>query len=149
MTSYSLYAAACNGFKTSNLIEYLRRLSKYEILDGIIEFVTNSTVPYGKVKLVLKDNSFFVKFQYLQEPIVIQKLLRDPVIRNILRRRRVESSEPTEDVPDDITNFYVSLDEDEEAVLIEVNQEKIESIQKRCKQPHIAQNLPWELLWKL
>ena len=111
--------------------------------------MTNSTVPYGKVKLVLKDNSFFVKFQYLQEPIVIQKLLRDPVIRNILRRRRVESSEPTEDVPDDITNFYVSLDEDEEAVLIEVNQEKIESIQKRCKQPHIAQNLPWELLGKL
>ena len=47
------------------------------------------------------------------------------------------------------TNFYASLDEDEEAVLIEVNQEKIESIQKRCKQPHIAQNLPWELLWKL
>lgn len=49
------------------------------------------------------------------------------------------STEGTTDVPDDITNMYDKMDNEEdeeeatmETVSFEVNQEKIEIIQKRC-----------------
>ena len=171
LTSYSLYAAVSVGLQTHDIIEYLKHLSKTAVPDGIVDFIKISTLSYGKVKLVLKQNRYFVESQY---PDVIQKLLKDPVIQECRLRHSVESSvdglitqtqskavstqfgkagtsgeEPPEDasangkqVPDDITNFYDKLDKDEDddddaslqTVAFEVNQEKIESIQKRCIQ---------------
>ena len=51
-----------------------------------------------------------------------------------------EEGQPEKAVPDDITNFYDKLDKDEDdeedsssqTVAFELNQEKIETIQKRC-----------------
>ena len=43
LTAYSLYAAVSVGLQTSDIIEYLRRLSKTSIPDGIIEFIRVST----------------------------------------------------------------------------------------------------------
>ncbi len=170
LTSYSLYAAVSVGLQTHDIVEYLKRLSKIEIPEGIIEFIKISTLSYGKVKLVLKHNRYFVESTY---PEVIQKLLKDPVIQECRLRHSAETSadglitqslsrtganpfsrnpgtaetqEGGEDsqtgtqVPDDITNFYEKLDREEDdddvvdlkTVSFEVNQEKIESIQKRC-----------------
>lgn len=172
LTSYSLYAAVSVGLQTHDIIEYLKRLSKTEIPPGIEEFIRISTLSYGKVKLVLKHNRYFVESQY---PDVIQKLLKDPVIQECRLRHSAESSadglitqsmtksgpiqfgkpgtstgedggdsQPggSKQVPDDISNFYEKLDKDEDddedtslqTVSFEVNQEKIESIQKRCIQ---------------
>jgi len=39
LTAYSLYAAVSVGLQTSDIIEYLRRLSKTTIPDGIIQFI--------------------------------------------------------------------------------------------------------------
>ena len=39
LTAYSLYAAVSVGLQTSDIIEYLRRLSKTTIPDGILEFI--------------------------------------------------------------------------------------------------------------
>lgn len=39
LTAYSLYAAVSVGLQTSDIIEYLRRLSKTSIPDGIVEFI--------------------------------------------------------------------------------------------------------------
>ncbi|KAK9880738.1 hypothetical protein WA026_013062 [Henosepilachna vigintioctopunctata] len=164
LTAYSLYAAVSVGLQTNDIIEYLKRLSKTSIPDGIIEFIKLCTLSYGKVKLVLKHNKYFVESPH---PEVLQKLLKDPVIQECRLRRNVEneseefitqvqdkknipnfgskpgSSEQPNDgvtsVPEDITNFYDKIDNEEdeeenalETVSFEVNQEKIEIIQKRC-----------------
>ncbi|EFA00328.1 general transcription and DNA repair factor IIH helicase subunit XPB [Tribolium castaneum] len=160
LTAYSLYAAVSVGLQTNDIIEYLNRLSKTSIPDGIVEFIKLCTLSYGKVKLVLKHNKYFVESPH---PEILQKLLKDPVIQECRLRRNEEGDEfitqvqekknipsfgakPTPGdqpdssaVPDDITNFYDKIDneEDEEeatlqTVSFEVNQEKIETIQKRC-----------------
>lgn len=181
LTPYSLYAAVSVGLQTNDIIEYLKRLSKTNIPEGIIEFIRLCTLSYGKVKLVLKHNRYFVESPY---PDVLQKLLKDPVIQQCRLKRTAEegdgdgfitnvldkkgvptfggkaitaapppgASNPdnpgteTETavaavVPDDITNFYEKIDnedDEEEAnlktVSFEVNQEKIEVIQKRCNE---------------
>ncbi|XP_045462034.1 general transcription and DNA repair factor IIH helicase subunit XPB [Harmonia axyridis] len=164
LTAYSLYAAVSVGLQTNDIIEYLKRLSKTSIPEGIIEFIKLCTLSYGKVKLVLKHNKYFVESPH---PEVLQKLLKDPVIQECRLRKNIENeeddlitqiqekknvpnfgtksgaSEQTSEegtvVPEDITNFYDKMDneEDEEentlqTVSFEVNQEKIEVIQKRC-----------------
>uniref|UniRef100_A0A6P8IG39 General transcription and DNA repair factor IIH helicase/translocase subunit XPB n=1 Tax=Actinia tenebrosa TaxID=6105 RepID=A0A6P8IG39_ACTTE len=79
LTAYSLYAAVSVGLQTSDIIEYLRRLSKTTIPDGIEKFIKLCTLSYGKVKLVLKRNQYFVESNH---PEVLQTLLRDEVIQS-------------------------------------------------------------------
>ncbi|EDW80044.1 uncharacterized protein Dwil_GK12273 [Drosophila willistoni] len=78
LTAYSLYAAVSVGLQTHDIIEYLKRLSKATIPEGIIEFIRLCTLSYGKVKLVLKHNKYFIESPH---PEVLQKLLKDPVIQ--------------------------------------------------------------------
>lgn len=186
LTAYSLYAAVSVGLQTNDIIEYLKRLSKTSIPQGIIEFIQLCTLSYGKVKLVLKQNKYFVESPH---PEILQKILKDPVVQSC-RLKRAESTDgdgfivSAQDkiksnlfnskvagaaagaaannstaaggkiddkaanaaavdgatvVPDDITNFYEKIDnEDDEETLnldtvsFEVDQEKIEVLQKRC-----------------
>lgn len=78
LTAYSLYAAVSVGLETDDIIEYLKRLSKTTIPMGIIEFIQLCTLSYGKVKLVLKHNRYFVESFF---PDVLQKLLKDSAIQ--------------------------------------------------------------------
>ncbi|RVE74364.1 hypothetical protein OJAV_G00021390 [Oryzias javanicus] len=78
LTAYSLYAAVSVGLQTSDIVEYLQKLSKTSVPDGIVQFIKLCTVSYGKVKLVLKHNRYFVESAF---PDVIQRLLQDSVIR--------------------------------------------------------------------
>lgn len=82
-----MYAAVSVGLQTHDIIEYLKRLSKTSIPDGIIEFIKLCTLSYGKVKLVLKHNKYFVESPY---PEVLQKLLKDPVIQECRLKKNVE-----------------------------------------------------------
>lgn len=183
LTAYSLYAAVSVGLQTNDIIEYLKRLSKTSIPQGIIEFIQLCTLSYGKVKLVLKHNKYFVESTH---PEVLQKLLKDPIVQQCRLRRKedeaaggdgfitntLDKSKPgifaakgsigggaatdttttlpdgtvveggagtAVAVPDDITNFYEKIDNEEDdeevnlnTVSFEVNQEKIEVLQKRC-----------------
>ncbi|GAB0091966.1 General transcription and DNA repair factor IIH helicase subunit XPB [Sergentomyia squamirostris] len=179
LTPYSLYAAVSVGLQTHDIIEYLNRLSKTSVPKGIVEFIQVCTLSYGKVKLVLKHNKYFVESSF---PEVLQKMLKDPVIQQCrLKRTDTETEDgfltqiqekkaitsfgtklppnstdvgpdgkpvaatssadaPAEGaVPEDIANYYEKIDnEDEEedvnltTVSFEVNQEKIEVLQKRC-----------------
>jgi len=79
LTPYSLYAAVSVGLETNEIIEYLQRLSKTSIPDEIIEFIKLCTLSYGKVKLLLKENRYFIESSHID---VIQKLLADPVIHS-------------------------------------------------------------------
>lgn len=90
LTPYSLYAAVSVGLQTDDIIEYLSRLSKTSIPPGIVEFIKVCTVSYGKVKLVLKRNRYFIESKF---PAVLQKLLKDPVIQSCRLRAEGEGED--------------------------------------------------------
>ncbi|KAH7911350.1 P-loop containing nucleoside triphosphate hydrolase protein [Hygrophoropsis aurantiaca] len=78
LTSYSLYAAVSVGLQTEDIIEVLNRLSKVPVPESIISFIRERTLSYGKVKLVLKHNKYFVESSH---PETLQHLLKDKSIR--------------------------------------------------------------------
>ena len=78
LTPHSLYAAVSIGLETATIISVLDRLSKTRLPKEIQWFVRESTENYGKVKLILQRNAFFVESPY---PAVLQRLLKDEVIR--------------------------------------------------------------------
>ncbi|TIB68646.1 DNA repair helicase rad25 [Wallemia mellicola] len=79
VTPYSLYAAVSVGLETADIIEVLNRLSKVPVPQSIIDFIKDCTMSYGKVKLVLKHNRYFVESA---DPETLQMLLRDQIIKN-------------------------------------------------------------------
>ncbi|CAF1649098.1 unnamed protein product [Adineta ricciae] len=144
LSAYSLYAAVSVGLQTKDIVEYLQRLSKTSIPEGIIKFIEVCTLSYAKVKLVLKHNRYFVESAF---PDVLKHLLQDPVIQEC---RLVSNGNPTEtksttdeksrlvipgtsvaaattgtdavatttneQVPDDIRRLYEKIDRDEEDI---------------------------------
>jgi len=95
LTSYSLYAAVSVGLQTediidvcltfswfddhsSGLLKVLNRLSKVPVPDSITSFIRERTLSYGKVKLVLKHNKYYVESSH---PETLQLLLKDRIIR--------------------------------------------------------------------
>ncbi|KAK7690604.1 transcription factor TFIIH complex ERCC-3 subunit [Cerrena zonata] len=78
LTSYSLYAAVSVGLQTEDIIEVLNRLSKVPVPEKIVEFIHERTLSYGKVKLVLKHNKYYVESSH---PETLQYLLKDTMIR--------------------------------------------------------------------
>ncbi|XP_043934174.1 LOW QUALITY PROTEIN: general transcription and DNA repair factor IIH helicase subunit XPB [Protopterus annectens] len=163
LTAYSLYAAVSVGLQTADIIEYLQKLSKTSIPDGIAQFIKLCTVSYGKVKLVLKHNRYFVESVH---PDVIQQLLQDPVIKDC--RLRTAEGEETDliteifssksaiskssqktngppvsqdgdpapkkpEVPSDIFEFYEQMDRDEE------EEEETQTVSFEVKQEKIEE----------
>ncbi|KAK4298106.1 hypothetical protein Pmani_029519 [Petrolisthes manimaculis] len=178
LTAYSLYAAVSVGLQTHDIIEYIKRLCKTSVPPGICEFIRSCTLSYGKVKLVLKKNRYYVESDF---PDVIQRLIKNPDIQDCMmspneglvssERQKSQaimftshqaqmagtSDDPNnttnttdvpngdtkegEIVPEDITDFYDKIDkadeeEEEEkdmkTLSFEVNQDKIEILQKTC-----------------
>jgi DNA excision repair protein ERCC-3 len=75
------------------IVEYFHfRLSKSSIPDGIRSYIEMCTLSYGKVKLVLKHNRYFVESTH---PEVLQKLLKDPVIQECRLKQPATSTDTT------------------------------------------------------
>lgn len=98
LTAYSLYAAVSVGLETKDIIEYLRRLGKTTLPDPVVDFITSCTLSYGKVKLVLRQNKYFVESSYHE---VIERLLADSVVAHC---RKIGES-------DDLITTIVSKDQ--------------------------------------
>ncbi|XP_015774943.1 PREDICTED: TFIIH basal transcription factor complex helicase XPB subunit-like [Acropora digitifera] len=131
LTAYSLYAAVSVGLQTSDIIEYLRRLSKTTIPDGIIQFIKICTLSYGKVKLVLKHNRYFVESNFpLNKP-------QPESNGNSSHANEQEQSSEAPSIPTDITDYIEKIDQDEDeeesqTYSFEVAQEHIETLQRKC-----------------
>ncbi|XP_055327559.1 general transcription and DNA repair factor IIH helicase subunit XPB-like [Paramacrobiotus metropolitanus] len=95
LTAYSLYAAVSVGLQTADIIEYLKRLSKTNLPRGIEEFIRLCTVSYGKLKLVLKQNRYFVETTH---PDVMQTLLKDDVVSQCRLRFEEQAPMTTTDI---------------------------------------------------
>lgn len=77
LTPYSLYAAVSVGLETEDIIGVLSRLCKTGLQPEIATFIRACTVSYGKVKLVLKQNRFWIESS---SPGTLQLLLKDSII---------------------------------------------------------------------
>lgn len=77
LTPYSLYAAVSVGLQPNDIIEVLNRLSKVPVPAAVLDFIREYTASFGKIKLVLKQNKYFVESAH---PEILQTLLQDSVI---------------------------------------------------------------------
>lgn len=77
ITAHSLFAAVSVGLTTQDIIRQLESFSKTKLPEGLKEFIFTSTQSFGKVRLVLKHNKYYIESQ---DASVLQMLLRDPVI---------------------------------------------------------------------
>ncbi|EWZ31255.1 P-loop containing nucleoside triphosphate hydrolase protein [Fusarium oxysporum Fo47] len=77
ITPHSLYAAVSVGLNGEDIISTLDKFLKTELPQTIKEFIRSCTKSYGKVKLVLKSNKYFVESS---DADVLQALLKDNII---------------------------------------------------------------------
>lgn len=59
LTAYSLYAAVSVGLQTSDIVEYLQKLSKTSVPDGIVQFIKVWMRKYLKWRGWVKSGSLF------------------------------------------------------------------------------------------
>lgn len=74
---HSLYAAISVGLSPIDIINNLEKFSKSKLPASLKEWITDSTSSFGKVKLVLKHNAYYIESS---DPKVLQTLLNDEVI---------------------------------------------------------------------
>ncbi|KAK0541409.1 DNA repair helicase RAD25 [Tilletia horrida] len=79
LTQYSLYAAVSVGLLPNDIISVLNRLSKVPVPESVVDFIRTNTASFGKVKLVLKQNKYFVESAH---PEILRELLQEDVIGN-------------------------------------------------------------------
>ncbi|KAK3322461.1 P-loop containing nucleoside triphosphate hydrolase protein [Apodospora peruviana] len=77
LTTHSLYAAVSVGLNPQDIINTLDRFLKTPLPPSVRSYIELWTKSYGKVKLVLKNNKYFVESI---DAALLQKLLRDEVI---------------------------------------------------------------------
>ncbi|KAJ3321073.1 hypothetical protein HDV06_004631 [Boothiomyces sp. JEL0866] len=117
LTTYSLYAAVSVGLDADTIIAGLEKLCKTEIPHTVIEFIQASTSCYGKVRLILIENRYYVE---CIEDTLLNKLLEDADIRQILELNlntmsSKQVSETSETIPIDLFLEFendIGLDED-------------------------------------
>lgn len=78
LTENSLYAAVAVSIDTESIIKVLNRLCKTDVPASVITYIRECTYTFGKAKIVLKDNKYFVESQY---PEILRELLKNPSIR--------------------------------------------------------------------
>ncbi|KAL8088916.1 general transcription and DNA repair factor IIH helicase/translocase subunit XPB1 [Apium graveolens] len=138
LTPHSLYAAVSVGLETETVISVLNKLSKTKLPKEMIDFIHASTANYGKVKLVLKKNRYFVESPF---PEVLKKLLKDEVIS----RSRISSEGndgftiskslgEIEGRHEELLNEaqLAAAAEEKEAHAFEVDPAQVENVKQRC-----------------
>ncbi|XP_028551962.1 general transcription and DNA repair factor IIH helicase subunit XPB1 isoform X1 [Dendrobium catenatum] len=71
LTPHSLYAAVSVGLETETIINVLNKLSKTKLPKEMIDFIHGSTANYGKVKLVLKKNRYFIESPFPEVILIV------------------------------------------------------------------------------
>ncbi|CAJ1937395.1 unnamed protein product [Sphenostylis stenocarpa] len=140
LTPHSLYAAVSVGLETETVISVLNKLSKTKLPKEMIKFIHDSTANYGKVKLVLKKNRYFIESPF---PEVLKTLLRDDTIS----RARIISENVNGDgftiskaageiegTHDELLNEaeVAAVAEEKEAHAFEIDPSQVENVKQRC-----------------
>ncbi|CAL0313355.1 unnamed protein product [Lupinus luteus] len=140
LTPHSLYAAVSVGLETETIVAVLNKLSKTKLPKDMIKFIHDSTANYGKVKLVLKKNRYFIESPF---PEVLKTLLRDGTIA----QARITSEGANEDgftiskaageisgTHDELINGaeVAAAAEEKEAHSFEIDPSQVENVKQRC-----------------
>jgi DNA excision repair protein ERCC-3 len=113
LTTYSLFAALSTSLTTQSIIDVLGRLCKTKALpESVVSFITDCTSSYGKAKLVLKHNRFFVESP---SSSVLRKLLQDGVIAEARIDQQQQSSSMAKEV--------ISIGEDADFIVSDAAEE--------------------------
>ncbi|KAK3161627.1 hypothetical protein QOZ80_1BG0079490 [Eleusine coracana subsp. coracana] len=141
LTPHSLYAAVSVGLETSTIISVLSKLSKTKLPNEIIDFIHASTANYGKVKLVLKKNRYFVESPL---PEVLKTLLKDEVISKARLAPEDSLGGPSFSISktareivsghEDLLNGMelAAATEDKETHSFEIDPSQVENVKQRC-----------------
>ena len=117
LSSSSLRAAISAGAQPEDVIRRLERLSKTTLPESIVELIRSCISNYGKVRLVLKQNRYFIESIF---PDVCRMLLQDSQIEECRSDAMVEHE------VEDLNNSY--------SLSFEVNPTKLELLRKRCRE---------------
>ena len=122
LTEDSLYAAVAVSWSTESIIKVLNILCKTQIPHEVIKYIRDCTYTFGKAKLVLKDNNFYVESLFSD---VLRELLKHPSIQaarvfdDRSKEAFLESSVLQEDRRNlDYTKLDVDMDDDDDDELI-------------------------------
>ncbi|KAK2984557.1 hypothetical protein RJ640_018935 [Escallonia rubra] len=141
LTPHSLYAAVSVGLETETIVAVLNKLSKTKLPKEMIDFIHGSTANYGKVKLVLKKNRYFVESPF---PEVLKKLLKDETISQARMSSEgiagndgfsvSKSMGEIEGRHDELLNEaqLAAAAEEKEAHSFEINPAQVENVKQRC-----------------
>jgi len=156
ITPYSLYAAVSVGLETETIIRVLERLCKTNLPKEIVTLITSSTKTYGKAKLVLHRNIYYIQSH---SSAVLDTLLKDPVVAECCTRTKTglfeqknlalaDGKNSSVGKDDDLVhNIERALEEDDldtpyfeqrdskvpsEVFGIEIIAEKVEHVKRRC-----------------
>ncbi|KAI4143568.1 MAG: hypothetical protein LQ340_006955 [Diploschistes diacapsis] len=83
LTTHSLYAAVSVGLTAHDILNGLNKFLKTPLPPSVIRFIEECTQSFGVVKLVLKQNLFFLE---TSDPEILQQLLKDKVISEALAK---------------------------------------------------------------
>jgi hypothetical protein len=78
LTENSLYAAVA-VFDTESIIDFLGRLCKTKLPAEVPKYIRDCTYTFGKAKIVLKDNQFYIESKHQE---ILRELLKNPIIHN-------------------------------------------------------------------
>lgn len=81
ITAYSLYAAVSVGLSTDDILHTLSLFSKNEMPRSVRNFIVECTLSYGKVKIVIRFNKYFIE---AVSQDVLDKLITDKIIKENL-----------------------------------------------------------------
>ncbi|KAL0447919.1 UNVERIFIED_CONTAM: General transcription and DNA repair factor IIH helicase subunit XPB1 [Sesamum latifolium] len=156
LTPHSLYAAVSVGLETETIISVLDKLSKTKLPKGMIDFIHSSTANYGKVKLVLKKNRYFVEspfpearyfylvYSCIGKHLVLKRLLKDEVIgRARISSEGIHGSDgftvgksagEVEGAHDELLNEaeLAAAAEEKETHSFEIDPAQVENVKQRC-----------------
>lgn len=99
LTKYSLYAAASVGLSDTDIIQVLGRLAKNkEIPHPVFEFIKEHSSSYGKAKLMIQNNQYFIEaadaetLKRLRSFECIEKSRQEQELENEKQKRKQNQS---------------------------------------------------------
>lgn len=127
LTAYSLFAAVSTGLETADIIDGLNRLSKTSLSAGIVDLIKSCTESYGKVKIVLKENKYWVESVHID---VLKVLLEDDVI---FSARDLSIDNLNSSGSDLMNNLKISEDlTDRNCLSFPIKNDQVEIVKRRC-----------------
>jgi DNA excision repair protein ERCC-3 len=107
------------------ILDVLERFSKTKVPEAVANLIKDCTMSYGKVKLVLKQNRYYVESGY---PEILRLLLNDKVIKDARLLREEDVQKPLELFVKTEEDFgaIIDLDQDDDDVEQRMGQDEFE-----------------------